>query len=490
MPDIKTKSKESQTIKKFDRNAVMGSKLKNNIVDIKDKTKETYEKNENSSQEYAQNQVEAGIKETTYYGIRTANKIGKKSAKKTLENIKNTKKNIQKVNKQIKKTTESIKKIKKAGEKTAKSIKQSIKTTKQTIKATKNSIKTAEKTAKVTIKTTKQAVKTTAKVAQRVAQATKVAIKATIKAIQLAIKIAIMIIKLIIQAVQALVALIIAGGWISVIVIVVIALIALICTSIYGIFLSNENEVGSTTMSSIVREINTDFTSRITQIQNNTPHDDYEINSNRASWKDVLSLYAVEVSNGEEQTEVVTLNEDKINKLKEIFWEMNTINSRTEEIERDIEIYNDDGTTKIVKTKRKVLYIDITSKTLEEMIELHNFSDSQKIQLAELQKEAYNSLWTSVIYGISVGDNEIVAVALEQVGNTGGEPYWSWYGFESRVEWCACFVSWCANECGYIDAGIIPKYASCHSEGVSWFKTCGLWKDGGFIPKGRRYYIF
>lgn len=490
MPDIKTKSKESQTIKKFDRNAVMGSKLKNNIVDIKDKTKETYEKNENSSQEYAQNQVEAGIKETTYYGIRTANKIGKKSAKKTLENIKNTKKNIQKVNKQIKKTTESIKKIKKAGEKTAKSIKQSIKTTKQTIKATKNSIKTAEKTAKVTIKTTKQAVKTTAKVAQRVAQATKVAIKATIKAIQLAIKIAIMIIKLIIQAVQALVALIIAGGWISVIVIVVIALIALICTSIYGIFLSNENEVGSTTMSSIVREINTDFTSRITQIQNNTPHDDYEINSNRASWKDVLSLYAVEVSNGEEQTEVVTLNEDKINKLKEIFWEMNTINSRTEEIERDIEVYNDDGTTKIVKTKRKVLYIDITSKTLEEMIELHNFSDSQKIQLAELQKEAYNSLWTSVIYGISVGDNEIVAVALEQVGNTGGEPYWSWYGFESRVEWCACFVSWCANECGYIDAGIIPKYASCHSEGVSWFKTCGLWKDGGFIPKGRRYYIF
>lgn len=490
MPDIKTKSKESQTIKKFDRNAVMGSKLKNNIVDIKDKTKETYEKNENSSQEYAQNQVETGIKETTYYGIRTANKIGKKSAKKTLENIKNTKKNIQKVNKQIKKTTESIKKIKKAGEKTAKSIKQSIKTTKQTIKATKNSIKTAEKTAKVTIKTTKQAVKTTAKVAQRVAQATKVAIKATIKAIQLAIKIAIMIIKLIIQAVQALVALIIAGGWISVIVIVVIALIALICTSIYGIFLSNENEVGSTTMSSIVREINTDFTSRITQIQNNTPHDDYEINSNRASWKDVLSLYAVEVSNGEEQTEVVTLNEDKINKLKEIFWEMNTINSRTEEIERDIEVYNDDGTTKIVKTKRKVLYIDITSKTLEEMIELHNFSDSQKIQLAELQKEAYNSLWTSVIYGISVGDNEIVAVALEQVGNTGGEPYWSWYGFESRVEWCACFVSWCANECGYIDAGIIPKYASCHSEGVSWFKTCGLWKDGGFIPKGRRYYIF
>ena len=102
MPDIKTKSKESQTIKKFDRNAVMGSKLKNNIVDIKDKTKETYEKNENSSQEYAQNQAEKGIKDTTYYGIRTANKIGKKSAKKTFENIKNTKKQKQQWKKQKK----------------------------------------------------------------------------------------------------------------------------------------------------------------------------------------------------------------------------------------------------------------------------------------------------------------------------------------------------------------------------------------------------
>ena len=446
MPDIKTKSKESQTIKKFDRNAVMGSKLKNNIVDIKDKTKETYEKNENSSQEYAQNQAEKGIKDTTYYGIRTANKIGKKSAKKTFENIKNTKKNIQKINKRIKKTTESIKKIKKAGERTAKSIKQSIKTTKETIKATKNTIKTAEKTAKVTIKTTKQAVKTTTKIAQRTAQATKVAIKATIKSIQLAIKITIMILKLIIEAIQALVAFIIAGGWISVIVIVVIAVIALICTSIFGIFLSNENEVGNITMSSVDREINTDFTSRITQIQNSTPHDDYEINSNRASWKDVLSLYAVEISNGQEQTEVVTLNDEKTNKLKEIFWEMNTISSRTEEIENDIEVFNDDGTTNLKKIKRKILYIDITSKTLEEMIELHNFNDSQKLQLAELQKDEYNSLWTSVIYGISVGDNGIVAVALQQVGNVGGEKFWSWYGFESRVEWCACFVSWCANE--------------------------------------------
>ena len=43
----------------------------------------------------------------------------------------------------------------------------------------------------------------------------------------------------------------------------------------------------------------------------------------------------------------------------------------------------------------------------------------------------------------------------------------------------------CANECGYIDSGIIPKFAACQNEGVEWFKTCGLWQDGGgaYIPK-------
>lgn len=54
-----------------------------------------------------------------------------------------------------------------------------------------------------------------------------------------------------------------------------------------------------------------------------------------------------------------------------------------------------------------------------------------------------------MLYGITGGDGQIVTVALSQVGNVGGQPYWSWYGFNSRVEWCACFVSWCANECGY-----------------------------------------
>ena len=75
----------------------------------------------------------------------------------------------------------------------------------------------------------------------------------------------------------------------------------------------------------------------------------------------------------------------------------------------------------------------------------------------------------------------IVEVAASQIGNVGGEPYWSWYGFTERVEWCACFVSWCANQCGYIDAGIIPKFSGCEW-GVSWFKQQDAWANNSITP--------
>ena len=80
------------------------------------------------------------------------------------------------------------------------------------------------------------------------------------------------------------------------------------------------------------------------------------------------------------------------------------------------------------------------------------------------------------------GNVDIAWVALSQVGNVGGETYWRWYGFHSQVEWCACFVSWCADQCGYLDAGIIPKFASC-VQGVNWFKERGLWRENSYMPR-------
>ena len=74
--------------------------------------------------------------------------------------------------------------------------------------------------------------------------------------------------------------------------------------------------------------------------------------------------------------------------------------------------------------------------------------------------------------------SEIVLVAKAQIGNEGGDKFWKWYGFNEHVEWCACFVSWCADQCGYIDKGIIPKFSLC-SDGVNWFKERNQWNDRG-----------
>lgn len=117
---------------------------------------------------------------------------------------------------------------------------------------------------------------------------------------------------------------------------------------------------------------------------------------------------------------------------------MNTISSRTEEIQKEIETTDESGNTKTEKQKRTVLYIEITSLSVDDMMLRYNFNLKQREQIAELQKQKYNSLWSNVLYGASGGSSDIVQVAFAQIGNVGGEPYWSWYGFNSRVSWCAC----------------------------------------------------
>ena len=144
------------------------------------------------------------------------------------------------------------------------------------------------------------------------------------------------------------------------------------------------------------------------------------------------------------------------------------------------EIVNGQTTTK--KVQKKILHIDIIHKSIEDMMNQYNFTPLQRQQVNELQKEEYASLWSSVIFGTSVGSPNIVQIALSQVGNVGGQPYWSWYGFNSRVEWCACFVSWVANQAGYIDTNVVPKFAGC-ANGVNWFKAMGQWKEKGYIPR-------
>ena len=79
------------------------------------------------------------------------------------------------------------------------------------------------------------------------------------------------------------------------------------------------------------------------------------------------------------------------------------------------------------------------------------------------------------------GNQQIVSVAMGQLGNSGGQKFWSWYGFDSRVEWCACFVSWCADQSGLITSGNVPKFSLCR-DGVSWFQEKNKWQSGGTTP--------
>ncbi len=208
----------------------------------------------------------------------------------------------------------------------------------------------------------------------------------------------------------------------------------------------------------------------------------------KAAWKDVLAIYAIKANTDTKNpAEVATMDENKKNILTIVFWEMTSITSRTETKTVTVVTVTDDGEGNLVETEESVscvfLYITVTNKTTDEMSTQYGFSQDQKTQLAELLNPEYEDMWSAMLYGIGNNGGNIVEVAISQLGNPGGEPYWSWYGFSSRAEWCACFVSWCANECGYIDSGILPKFAACTSQGLPWFQDRGLWQDKTYTPK-------
>ena len=79
------------------------------------------------------------------------------------------------------------------------------------------------------------------------------------------------------------------------------------------------------------------------------------------------------------------------------------------------------------------------------------------------------------------GNRQLVNIAKSQLGNEGGEKFWSWYGFTSREEWCACFVSWCADQAGLIQSGAVPKFSLC-TDGKNWFQNQGKWQGAGSMP--------
>lgn len=506
MPDIKTRDVVKGTVKVIDKSAVAAERMKDAYVRTKDKAEHGVFAAESSPEEYAADRTLTGTETAAHEAAHGLDKAGRKGVKTTKENISKAKDYFQRRKADLpkKQTKDAMRRVRRSADTTQKAIKtvdRSGKTIKQTakstgkaaVKTTQKSIKTAEQTSRTAIKTTQAAAKTaqktaqaTAKAAKTAAQTARAAAKATAAGIKAAVKATAAAVKAIVAGTKALIAAIAAGGWIAVVVIIVICLIGLIVGSCFGIFFSGEDSGTGQTMRQAVQEINADYQSQIDTTRATIIYDELEMSGSRAVWPEVLAVYAVKTTTDPDNPqEVATVDDAKKAILKDIFWRMNELSSRTESKTEEVITETDDGHGNIVETTttvtRTYLYITVSHKTAEEMADHFNFTADQRKQLSELLAEENRKLWSSVLYGIYSGDDAIVTVALSQVGNIGGGPYWSWYGFGSRVEWCACFVSWCADQCGYIDTGVCPKFSGC-GNGVQWFQERGQWLDGSAKP--------
>ena len=478
MADLKTRKAVKGTVKTIDRAAVAAERLKSATVRTKDAAERNAAPAETSSQEYGAQKLER-----TAQG--TVSELGFQFRKRGRRGFSDARRNADKAKTQMQKCRDVLRenKPKKAVQAPH---------TPRPAKTVQASARPVQRTGRIVVKPPSvgteaaQAAKAAAKTAPKAAQTVKAAARAAAQTVQSAAKTAVSAAKAAIAGTKAVIAAITAGGWAAVAIILVLCVVGLIASSCFGIFFSGEDSGTGQTMRQAVQEINADYQSQIDAARADSTYDELEMSGSRAVWPEVLAVYAVKTTTDpDDPQEVATVDDSKKAILKDIFWQMNDLSSHTESKAEDVITETDDGHGNIVETvttvTRTYLYITVSHKTAEEMAEQFDFTADQRQQLSELLAEENRKLWSSVLYGIYSGDDAIVTVALSQVGNIGGEPYWSWYGFGSRVEWCACFVSWCANECGYIDTGVCPKFAGC-GNGVQWFQERGQWLYGSTEP--------
>lgn len=373
MADIKVKEVGKRTIKTLDKGAIATERLKDTIVHTKEKAENT-QSNDNNIVEDGSNKITFVANRTVDETLYHFNKYGKKAVVETKDNVIKTKVKIKNIKDKL--LAQKSKKVATKG-------------TKTTIKTGKSVAKKAEKAAKESVKASQRALKLARETAKQTARATKAVVKATISAI-----------KGIIAATKALISLLIAGGWVAMVVIIIICLIGLLVGSIFGIFFSSEKtSPNAITMKDVIAECNQEFSDKLQTIQDQNPHDDYVFDGNMASWKDMLIIYTVKQANGFDGQEVITMDDNKKTIVKQIFWEMNSLSSEVKTEKVTEQGVNTDEMPKEVE--KRVLHITITSKNAEQMKNEYHFSPTQIRQYNELFSSEYNSLWGGVIYGLN-----------------------------------------------------------------------------------------
>ena len=195
----------------------------------------------------------------------------------------------------------------------------------------------------------------------------------------------------IIAAAQSLLAAIAAGGSTVVAMVLVICLIGLLIVSPFGIFFSGEDSGTGYTMPEAVSVLNGEFAARIEQIKTENPYDELDMdNAGSAAmisnWRDVLAVYAVRTTtDNASPDEVATLTEEKMEILREIFWDMNAITYWTEIVPGG----KDEADTVI-------LHITVTIKTHLQMADEHQFNTEQRRLLEELMQPKYQELFMAL----------------------------------------------------------------------------------------------
>ena len=519
MADIKTRDTVKGTIKTLDKAAIAGQKMKQAYIATKDKAEHSVNAKENTAEEYAADKTEAGIDEIAHKGAYAFNKAGRKGVQETKKNIQSAKDGIQRFKQQRAEKSINVQRTQgrtttvgsssaqtqtssaiKTLEKPEKMVKQSATSagkkniklaSKEAAKTTQRSVKTAEHTAKASIKTSQQTAKAaqktaqaTVKASQKAAQAAKATAKATANAVKAAAKATIATVKAIIAGTKALVAAIAAGGWIAVVIIMIVVLLGSAVAMFGG---------GS--------ESNT-YT---------------QVSAEVEAYDPLIRQYAKQYGIPEyvELIKAVMMQESGGRGLDPMQAAEGSFNTKYPHEPNGIKDPEYSIQCGVQELKAALTSAEVESPIDMEHIKLalqgynfgngyiswaktnyggYSYANAVEFSTQQAQRLGWDSYGDTQYpahvlryypYGraFTAGGNQaIVEVALTQLGNQGGQPYWSWYGFNSRVEWCACFVSWCADQCGYIESGLVPKFAGC-VDGANWFKSNGKWQDRTYEPK-------
>ena len=425
--------------------------MRRSLISAKEQAQETAatQQQGESPAEYAEDRIERATEDAVWRTEQYVIQCGKRLAKKANEARKQYKEaqrgteqnrssffpsesgSVRQRRQRVKRSLQSSRGVQQASQHTAK---QSVKTTmtvaKGTVKTAQRSVKTAQytvKTAEKTIKTTQQAAKAAQKTAQAAAKAAQVTARAShaaARAAATAAKAVAAFVKALIAAVKALVAAIAAGGWVAVVIIIVAVLVIALLT-MFGVFSANESADDGKPMTDAIESINAEFQSEmqnnISELSSQSGASVVEViyegdmegaESPVPNWADVVGVYAIKVgADAENPSDVTSMTPENIERLKEIFHDMNSVSYRTELESETITITDEYGALVLDKngdpvTESKTtlyIYVNVTSMDYRDGAELYHFNADQDEMLVELMRPDYYPLFAELL-GDTVGD--------------------------------------------------------------------------------------